>query len=365
MLVGSSAGIDQPAEAPVIQRAENSIVATTINGNATQYNYYRSTDPTDRRFSSELTLHVVETFQAMDGIKTGFGAALYDPKDPSFKIDGRIDGQFLIWAGDKEPIALLLGAKAPTCQSSNGRSVGGLYTTTEREGPRQLVHITALPADNPVLRAICYGLDRPSAANLSPGVEEGASNFDLLSNEEGSLATLMLLPGDSHGTSFEVGNTAWYWYSFDQAIDAGSPKNVLRLLGPVAMKKMMADVATKGRSDVSIELSSSDGASPSYSGASKDAYGPRLSRLTDLWEKFLLSSKIRLNGSIRQIAPGGKPAAVIDRLRLVDIRTDRFWQSLNQQTDYMREVACLAASFVVENAYSSPSDVPFYRSCAE
>lgn len=207
MATASSAqGQSQPDEKPTVNvdEAINSVVAGEVKGNVVQHNYYRSQDPTDRNFSSSLTLHIQEKFKvALESPASGVHHFVYRTNDTTFRREAPPGSSFTFVAGSSELVEFVFGPRARTCELPNGNVVAGQYTTTSLTGKKVDIHIELLGEGSALLKHVCRGLAEPLVKGDDP--DEDLNRFDELSGQELKMVQTMFAPDVERNRSFEEG----------------------------------------------------------------------------------------------------------------------------------------------------------------
>lgn len=366
LVAGAGRASGQVPAPPPGANARNSIVAGTINGDAKQYNYYASPNPTDRRFSSAVTLYVRETYESVAKQTPGVNFAVYDPADPAFAVEGRAGGSFMVFAAsDSDIIDAMVGAKNPRCKVGDDLFVAAMAIFAGRDLHNEKVasvDLVVLPADHPMLRALCHGLAMPDVLGNAAVGDDAPTYFDRISDENSNYAILYLSPGKEGPATLEEANAAHYWQDVSRGLELATPAAMQSLIGDRQMRQSAHDLMATGRAKVTIDVGA-PGRPSLFSDASRRAYGNRVVRLQAGWLKFLQTANVRLDGKTRNVMALGQVASPVTRVRLTDINDAKFWDALNEPADYLREIACLAASFAVSKGYATPVDLPFSRRC--
>lgn len=173
---------------------------------------------------------------------------------------------------------------------------------------------------------------------------------------------LQFSPGSFNAMTHEEQFAGGYWIGFDKGLELASPARLLEMLSAAQLRQFKTALARDDRAGLSIGLPSPQ-LPEKFSARATALYGERLQGLQPRWLDFLVQSSIRFGGESYPLMREHRLATVVPRLRASDLRDGEYDVVTRSALDYLREVACLAAVFAVNNCYAAQAELPYYRRC--
>jgi len=364
------AGQETAAPAAPVGQERRGVEADRIE-NVTINNYGpRPRDPQRRALGAVMVRFGTQMNQALEPFRTGNAhLILYDPRDPYFA--GQLDRVYVFAI---VPAELLEGADGDVCVFQSGFALVGLVATAQGDGQVN-VDSRPIPLEDLLFQAVCdsLGADARQAWGGAPSADADSpqlTNYDVLSRGRRDRQVIVLMSGLRDGQPYEQRALREYWAEAFTGMDPTAPEDstermLQRELGPVVAAATRARADETGISTFSIDraafarLRSFD----AVADGARRYFGRAFEEFDAAWTRGLAIATLTIDGQARLAMTGATFQPPLERFRVSEIGSPRFWRHFSDGADFMQSVHCLAVRFAVDQDYAIAADMPGYANC--
>lgn len=321
------------------------------------------------RFNSQMQT-ILEPFRSDNAY-----LVLYDPTDPFFHVNGVPGKSYDFYVGDADFIGLF-PESTDRCVFQDGLFMIGMEYTL-RIGTQMDVSGEAMSLDNPLFQLICDTIGGDASESwrgpsqlANSQARPMVTHYDMLSRGARTRLMIRFLPGDLRGAPFEQRNAREYWGGAFMDVDWTQTDSALRnLVEPQLGRVGTAQIQSQAEETGSIAFSLNYAAfldANGFEGVAERArgyFGPQFTEMDAAWLRFLDRTTLPVAANARPIVVNGRFAKLLERFRLRDVGSSRFWLHLPDGSQYLQSLTCSAAIFAVSNDYAAPAELPRYAEC--
>ena len=298
---------------------------------------------------------------------------LYSESDPFFHVNGHPSKVYVFYAGNSDFIEQFTDEGVASCVFQTDLEMVGIEATVSI-GEQISFQSAPLPLENEVFQRVCDSIGRNASQAWGGDARSGQppadqivlTNYDVLSRGRQVPIMIEIYPGELMGEPYERRIAREYWSGALQNIDLSNPLRhvVEQQRGRAGAAEVERQTEATGQLAVSLDYAAflRENSFERVVERARSYFGRAFTDMDSSWVATLSGTTITLGSRSQALLANGR-FMTLQRFRLSEIGSARFWTHITDGGDFAIALACVATAFAVDHEYARPSDLPGYADC--